>query len=102
MNDLLEKLWTHTKASSIIAIALIIGTAFISENIYVFGIYLVSGWLFSPIVTYWLVGEHDLPISFMVNIYPKPLRLFVAYGWFFCLIVLSFVWINLAISVNSR
>jgi hypothetical protein len=91
MNDLVEKLWPHIKVSTIIEIALIVGGAFLTYNFYVLGVYLLAGWLLSPLVSYWLMGNHNWPISFMIKMYPMFVRKFTL-GWFLSLLILSYVW----------
>lgn len=93
-------MWTHTRLTTVIAISLILVLGLIPQNVYVLGGYLLSAWLLSPLVTCWLVAEHDTPTSFLVAIYPKPLRIFVAYGWFVGLALLTYVWVMMFVHVT--
>ncbi len=92
-------IWKHAKASTLVAIALIVTLSLLQLNVYILGGYLLSAWLLSPLVTYWLVGEHSTSVSFTVMVYPKAIRIFVAYGWFVGLALLTYVWIMLFIEV---
>ena len=100
MNPIIEITWPYLKFITVIAIALIITASFYKSNVYILGLYLFSGWLLTPLVTYWLLGNHDTPITFMIRLYPKFIRKFVSYGWLILLIILTLIWLYLLIHVN--
>ena len=100
MNAFIEQTWKYLRVTTLLAIALIIIGGFYQSNVYILGLYLFSGWLLTPVATYWLLGNHDLPISFMVKVYPKIIRKFVSFGWLFSLIILTIIWLYLLIHVN--
>ena len=100
MNGFIEKTWNYLKTTTVIAITLIVIGGFYQSNVYVLGLYLFSGWLLTPLVTYWLLGNHDTPITFMIRVYPKFLRQFISYGWLSSLVILTLIWLYLLIHVN--
>ncbi len=93
-------MWAYIRVTTVVAIALILTLNLFQQNVYVLGGYLLSAWLLSPLVTYWVVDEHDTLISFVITIYPKPLRLFAAYGWFVGLALLTYVWVMMLVHVT--
>ena len=100
MNGIIEKTWQHLKATTVIAITLIVIASFYKSNVYILGLYLFSGWLLTPLATYWMLGDHDLPITFMVRVYPKIIRKFVSYGLLVSMVILTIIWVYLVIHVN--
>ncbi len=85
-------MWQYLKPSTFVAVAITSYASLFATNVNALGGYLVSGWLFSPLVSYWLIGSHDTQISFLVRVYPRAIRMFVLYGLFFSLMVLTIVW----------
>ena len=100
MNETIEKTWQHLKTTTVIAIALIVIASFYKSNVYILGLYLFSGWLLTPLATYWMLGDHDLPITFLVRIYPKIIRKFVSYGLLVSMVILTIIWVYLVVHVN--
>ena len=76
-----------------LALTLIAWLSFLAPNVYVLGGYVVAGWLSSPLVTYWLVGDHATPVSFLVRVYPRPLRELTVIGWYGALVLLTLAWL---------
>ena len=64
----------------------------------VVGLFLLSGWLFTPFILYTLVLENRDRYYFLLTIYPRFLRVFVAYGWLVALVALTVVWTVLVAS----
>lgn len=102
MNNFAEKLWPHAKASTVLAIALIVGGCFLEMSVYVFGLYVLAGWLLSPLVTYWLMGNHNWPVSFLIKMYPMFVRKFTALGWLLTCLILSYVWVAALVQFRFR
>ena len=100
MYGIIEKTWQHLKITTVIAIILIVIAGFYESNVYILGLYLFSGWLLTPLATYWMLGDHDLPITFMVRVYPKIIRKFVSYGMLVTMVILTIIWVYLVIHVN--
>lgn len=102
MSEIVEKLWPYAKICAFIAIALIVGGSFFELNIYVFGIFVLASWLLFPLVSYWLTGNHNWPVSFMVKAYPMFVRKFTVFGWFLLCLILSYVWVTAFIQFKFR
>ena len=102
MDRIIKKSWQHLKITTVIAVIFIVIATFYETNgnVYILGLYLFSGWLLTPLATYWMLGEHDLPITFMVRIYPKIIRKFVSYGLLVTMLILTIIWVYLVIHVN--
>ena len=100
MNGIIEKSWLYLKTTTVIAISIIVIASFYESNVYTLGLYLFSGWLLTPLATYWMLGDHDFPITFLVRVYPKIIRKFVSYGLLVSLVILTIIWVYLIIHVN--
>jgi hypothetical protein len=64
----------------------------------VLGLFLLSSWLFTPFIVYTLVLENRDKYFFMLTIYPRFLRVYVAYGWILSLIAFTVIWTVLVVS----
>jgi hypothetical protein len=64
----------------------------------VLGLFLLSGWLLTPFILYTLVLENRDKYYFLLTVYPRFLRIFVAYGWVVALAALTVVWTVLVAS----
>lgn len=62
------------------------------------GLFLLGGWLFTPFIVYTLVLENRDKYFFLLTVYPRFLRLYMAYGWIFSLIALTVIWTVLVVS----
>lgn len=62
------------------------------------GLFVLSGWLVTPFIVYTLVLENRDKYYFLLTVYPRFLRIFVAYGWLFVLTLLTVVWAVLVVS----
>jgi hypothetical protein len=62
------------------------------------GLFLSSGWLFTPFIVYTLVLENRDKYFFLLTVYPRFLRLYMAYGWVLSLVALSAIWTVLLVS----
>ena len=102
MERIIEQSWQYLKTTTVVAIMLIIIANFYETNgnVYILGLYLFSGWLLTPLATYWMLGDHDWPITFMVRVYPKIIRKFVSYGLLVTMVILTIIWGYLVIHVN--
>ena len=102
MSNLVEKLWPHTKVCTFIAIALVAGALYWGLNLYTFGIYVLVGWLLLPLVSYWVMGNHNWPGSFMIKMYPMFIRKLTTFGWLLLCLALSYVWVAAFIQFGFR
>jgi hypothetical protein len=62
------------------------------------GLFLFSGWLFTPFIVYTLVLENRDKYFYLLTVYPRFLRLYVAYGWILSLVALTVIWTVLVVS----
>lgn len=101
MESLIKQTWPYIRISTILAATLIVVINFIDNaGLNLIG-YLLVSWLLLPIVTFWVLGDHDLPISFMIRVYPKSLRKFTAYGAVFMVSLASMYFVLLIVFTSN-